>query len=131
MHDGDLAAHGQWSPVTGAPEDTCASAPHESRQGELLPTVGSDAVPASIGRHAFVHPVGLQNAPRGALELPGLTISEFGVGSGTAKFDLTLSVTEGSEGLRAAFRYNTDLFDATTIERMRGHFLALLEGIEP
>ena len=33
------------------------------------------------------------------------------------------------KALPAVFEYNTDLFDATTIERMIGHFQTLLEGI--
>ncbi len=47
---------------------------------------------------------------------------------GTARFDLTLSVTERREGLRMSFEYSTDLFDATTIERMAGHLGLLLEA---
>jgi amino acid adenylation domain-containing protein len=47
-------------------------------------------------------------------------------GTGTAKFDLTLSLTEGEHGLNASIGYNTDLFDAATIERMGGHLQVLL-----
>ena len=32
-------------------------------------------------------------------------------------------------GLVGVWEYNTDLFDASTIERMTGHFVTLLEGI--
>ena len=49
--------------------------------------------------------------------------------TGTAKFDLTLFVTELQEGVSALFEYNTDLFDAATIERMLGHFTLLLQSI--
>jgi amino acid adenylation domain-containing protein len=38
-------------------------------------------------------------------------------------------MVEEVEGLRGMLEYNTDLFDATTIERMAGHFHTLLEGI--
>jgi aspartate racemase len=38
-------------------------------------------------------------------------------------------MTEENGGLRGYFEYNTDLFDAPTIERMRGHFKTLLQGI--
>jgi amino acid adenylation domain-containing protein len=71
----------------------------------------------------------LQNVPRQTLELPGLTVNRLEVDSGTAKFDLALSIVEEAEGLRAVCEYNTDLFDATTIERMMGHYQTLLEGI--
>ncbi len=71
----------------------------------------------------------LQNAPRGALKLPGLRLEEMDVESGTAKFDLTLMVTEGPSGLDAVFVYNTDLFEGATIRRLGEHFGRLLDGI--
>jgi amino acid adenylation domain-containing protein len=49
--------------------------------------------------------------------------------SGTAKFDLTLAMTEGARHLRGGVEYNTDLFDATTIDRIIEHFRLLLNGI--
>ncbi len=71
----------------------------------------------------------LQNAPMPTLELSGLTVSLLEVESGTAQFDLTLSLEEQPEGLRGWFVYNTDLFNADTIARMAGHFQTLLEAI--
>jgi aspartate racemase len=47
----------------------------------------------------------------------------------TAKFDLTLSVLDSPDGMRASFIYKTDLFDAETIARMQGHLQTLLEAI--
>ena len=41
----------------------------------------------------------LQNAPRPALKLPGLTLDQMDVESGTAKFDLTLSMRDTEQGL--------------------------------
>ncbi|HEX8128534.1 MAG TPA: amino acid adenylation domain-containing protein, partial [Pyrinomonadaceae bacterium] len=71
----------------------------------------------------------LQNAAAGA-QLPGLELSSLEVESGVAKFDLTLGMNETGEGrLAGLFEYNTDLFDAETIERMIGHLTTLLEGI--
>ncbi|MBC8449436.1 MAG: amino acid adenylation domain-containing protein, partial [Chloroflexi bacterium] len=69
-----------------------------------------------------------QNWPFVPPELPGLEVSAFELGAGTTKFDLTLSLIEGEDGLTALFAYNTDLFDAATIERMAGHFQTLLES---
>ncbi len=71
----------------------------------------------------------LQNAQAEVLTLSGLTVHPLEVDTGTAKFDLILSMIEGAEGLKGTFEYNTDLFDATTINRMVGHFETLLEGI--
>jgi amino acid adenylation domain-containing protein len=71
----------------------------------------------------------LQNAPRLVLELPGLAQRPLEVDSGTAKFDVTLSMVEEAEGLRIVLEYNSDLFDAATIHRMLSHYRTLLEGI--
>jgi len=71
----------------------------------------------------------LQNAPLGALELAGLDLSFFEMGSGSSKFDLTLFLTEINQELIASFEYNTDLFDASTIQRMLAHWQRLLEGV--
>ncbi len=67
----------------------------------------------------------------GSLELADLQVSRFSFGTerGTAKFDLILFITEHSEGLRAAFEYNTDLFDATTIQRLARHLGNLVAAI--
>jgi amino acid adenylation domain-containing protein len=70
-----------------------------------------------------------QNAPMKTLELPGLSIQPLKVNSGTAKFDLTLSMQDTEQGLIATFEYNTDLFDEATISRYCGHFQTLLASI--
>ncbi|MCI0767842.1 non-ribosomal peptide synthase/polyketide synthase [Bacillus sp. TL12] len=46
-----------------------------------------------------------------------------------AKFDLSVMVAETEEGLLFTFEYNKDLFDATTIERMAGHFVKWLHEV--
>jgi len=70
----------------------------------------------------------LQNAPASAPEVAGLRLTPLETDTGTAKFDLTLMLEESSEGLRGWWNYNTDLFDAATIERMVAHFENLLRG---
>ncbi|WP_442937951.1 amino acid adenylation domain-containing protein [Nostoc sp.] len=71
----------------------------------------------------------LQNVPMSEIELADLTISSLAVESATAKFDLFLSIQNTGNGLAGVWEYNTDLFDASTIERMTGHFMTLLSGI--
>ena len=61
--------------------------------------------------------------------LSGLTVEEFPFRKGLAKFDLTLAVVERPETLHCSVKYNTDLFEATTILRLLGNFEVLLEGI--
>ncbi|HZE68262.1 MAG TPA: amino acid adenylation domain-containing protein [Pyrinomonadaceae bacterium] len=72
---------------------------------------------------------GMQNAPREMPTLSGLTITRVALASRTAKFDLTLFLSETASGLNCWLEYNTDLFEETTISRMLGHFERLLEGI--
>ena len=71
----------------------------------------------------------LQNTPAYPLQLTGLSVEPVELDTGTAKFDLSLSVTERPEGLHLRFEYSTDLFDAATIERLAGHYHTLLEGV--
>ena len=76
----------------------------------------------------------LQNAPAETWELPGLTVHNLPVHSGTAKFDLSLilyeKALEGDEYvLGGTMEYDSDLFEASTIERMMGHFQVLIESI--
>jgi aspartate racemase len=71
----------------------------------------------------------LQNAPRLSIELPGLTLEQMDVESGTSKFDLSLSVRDTEQGLKGRLEYASDLFEPTTISRLLGHFQTLLEGI--
>jgi amino acid adenylation domain-containing protein len=75
----------------------------------------------------------LQVSPLQSLKLPGLTITLIPIDSGTAKFDLALSMEEDIQGsdhqLKGYLNYNSDLFEPGTIQRMLGHFQTLLEGI--
>ncbi|MBN3889965.1 MAG: amino acid adenylation domain-containing protein [Nostoc sp. JL31] len=71
----------------------------------------------------------LQNTPMSVFELPGLTISPLTIDNGSAKFDLTLEITETPQKLFASLEFNTDLFESSTIKRMAGHFQTLLKGI--
>jgi amino acid adenylation domain-containing protein len=71
----------------------------------------------------------LVNVPRAPLELDGLTVERVPQSHTSVKFDLSLRVEEIAGRLHAAFEYSTDLFDASTIERLAGHWRTLLEGI--
>ena len=71
----------------------------------------------------------LQNTPMPTLALPDLTLSALAIDHPTAKFDLTLELQEGPDGLRGWFEYNTDLFDGPTLARMAQHFQTLLAGV--
>ncbi|KJH70638.1 non-ribosomal peptide synthetase [Aliterella atlantica] len=70
-----------------------------------------------------------QNAPAQELKLPGLTLSLLSEQRQTAIFDLTLVMAETAQGLAGTIEYSTDLFNASTIERMLRHFQVLLAAI--
>ncbi len=70
----------------------------------------------------------LQNAPTGKLELSDLEFTPLELEQVTAKFDLSLSITETETGLQGLWEYKTDLFEETTIARTIGHFQTLLSG---
>jgi len=97
--------------------------PFEQLVAELQPARSLSQTPLFSVMFVF------HNVPLIPSELPGLTVSPYWVENFTAKLDLTLSFENDREGLIGVWEYNTDLFDATTIARMAGHFQTLLEGI--
>ena len=71
----------------------------------------------------------LQNVPHEQMELEGLSLRSEESDNRTAKFNLVLILQETDAGLQGSLTYNTDLFDASTIERMVRHFTILLSAI--
>ncbi|WP_181923869.1 non-ribosomal peptide synthetase [Streptomyces inhibens] len=71
----------------------------------------------------------LQNAPAGAEEFAGLRTETVALPRPAAIFDLTVDCTERAGALEVMVEYNTDLFDATTIERLSGHLRVLLDAV--
>jgi non-ribosomal peptide synthetase component F len=71
----------------------------------------------------------LQNAPMPALKLAELEVSLLPVESGTAEFELILTMEETSEGLSGSLIYSTDLFEQATILKILRQYETLLEGI--
>jgi amino acid adenylation domain-containing protein len=68
-------------------------------------------------------------------EVPGsdggdeaLRVEPFGAGTGTSQFDLTLFAAEEPAGMLVGVEYNTDLFDAATMDRLLEHYRSLLAG---
>ncbi|NWB94193.1 amino acid adenylation domain-containing protein [Pseudomonas agarici] len=72
---------------------------------------------------------GRQAPTQAAEQAVGLEVEGLVWDKQTSQFDLTLDTFESAEGLAAKLTYATDLFEATTIERMAGHWLNLLQGI--
>ncbi len=62
-------------------------------------------------------------------ELPGLRVSPAGASPDTVKFDLELGLGERDGAIVGGLMYASALFDAATIERHRGYFLATLRAL--
>ncbi|MGZ9172716.1 MAG: non-ribosomal peptide synthetase, partial [Candidatus Binatia bacterium] len=63
------------------------------------------------------------------LTLPAIDVEDIELDVGISQFDLSLSMIDNEEKIKGWLEYNTDIFNAGTIERMLGHFQTLLEGI--
>jgi non-ribosomal peptide synthetase component F len=72
---------------------------------------------------------GLQNAPVKTLHLPQLQLTPMTFNVEMARYDLTLWMIEGEEGLTASWTYSSDLFHASAVIRMQTHFESLLRSI--
>ncbi|HEX4954036.1 MAG TPA: amino acid adenylation domain-containing protein, partial [Thermoanaerobaculia bacterium] len=72
----------------------------------------------------------LQNAPLGAVSLPGLTLAPVWLAPRVARFDLTLAMVEEAGELAVEVEYRSDLFDRTTVLRLAGHWRTLLAALE-
>ncbi|MFP2913569.1 condensation domain-containing protein, partial [Pyxidicoccus sp. 3LFB2] len=69
----------------------------------------------------------LQNAPASELSLPGLSFRPLKTEGHVARFDLALMLSDTPEGFGGDLEYSTDLFDASTVERLVSHFQTLLD----
>ncbi|MEU4746427.1 AMP-binding protein, partial [Actinosynnema sp. NPDC023658] len=73
--------------------------------------------------------VALQNAPQ-APGFPGVVAEDVAQPVVSTGFDVTVEFTEDEDGgLHGSVEYNTDLFDAGTVERLVEHLGVLLSGI--
>jgi len=71
----------------------------------------------------------LQNAPFAESGMAGLELDYLPVDTGTAKFDLSLSLQQTAAGLVGTIEYSTELFDAETVDRLFAHYRNLLLGM--
>ncbi len=126
----DLSGHPKFQELLGRVQkvaslaQTHQSAPYCLLVDELCPQQDSSYAP--LFQVTFVFE---ENVPLQAVELSRTTASPWVIENNEGKFDLTLFLKPTTNGLEGIWSYNTDLFDAETIERMNGHFQTLLEGI--
>jgi natural product biosynthesis luciferase-like monooxygenase protein/FkbM family methyltransferase len=71
----------------------------------------------------------LQSEAVPTLELADLLNEAIDFDPGTSQFDLALHLAEAKGGWSGWLEHSTDLFDAATVGRVAGHFLALVNGL--
>ena len=96
--------------------------PFEKLVDELQP--GRDLSRTPVYQVAFT----FQNAPEAELTAPGFVLSRLQLPSLTAKFDLTLIITDSEPSMTGELEYSTDLFHEETVVRMADHLEMLLAG---
>ena len=99
--------------------------PFERIVDELRPDANTGRTPI------FQVMFNLHNEPSAAPALEGLDVSALGVARDTAKFDLTVSLSETAAGLFATLEYNSDLFDAQTMAALGDYYARVLEAVRP
>ena len=74
----------------------------------------------------------LQNMPVDTLRFDGMNETEthtLDVHNGTAKFEMTLDITQTNDGLAGFVEYASALFDEAFVRRMLGHLMLLLRSV--
>ncbi|TCN17537.1 non-ribosomal peptide synthetase [Mesobacillus foraminis] len=72
----------------------------------------------------------LQNIEMKGPEIPGLSFNSYSWDYNNSKYDINLDIAETEQGeLYVSVEYSTSLFTRGTMERLKGHFLHLLQQI--
>ena len=125
----DLSGNPTFRQLLGRAREVAVSAyahqdlPFEKLVEELNPVREGSQTPV------FQVMFGLQNTPRSAADLHNLKVKRIPTEVGTAKFDLTLLLSDTAGRLSGWFEYNADLFESSTIERLQNHFENLLASV--
>lgn len=126
----NVAGHGSFDELLKAVREVTLAAfdhqdvPFEKLVEELRPERSLNH--SALFQAMFV----LQSSVIAAVEFGAVKLSRFEVDTRTAKFDVVLELFEEEGTLNGWLRYNTDLFEAATIERMAGHYRTLLKSVE-
>ncbi|WP_211770319.1 non-ribosomal peptide synthetase [Kutzneria sp. CA-103260] len=70
-----------------------------------------------------------QNTPASDVDLPGLSVTEQPIGTGTAKFDLWISLTERADGIHGQTEFNAEVFDRATVNAVLARLVVLLRQV--
>src|SRR5579863_2338219 len=69
------------------------------------------------------------HAPDAELKLPGLRATTLAVSTSSSRFDLSLGLSDSGRKITGVAEFDSDLFDASTIERLLTHFRQVLEHV--
>ncbi|MEV0536298.1 non-ribosomal peptide synthase/polyketide synthase [Kitasatospora sp. NPDC050463] len=131
----DTSGDPSFAELLGRVRETALSAyAHQDVPFEHLVEVLNPA--RSLSHHPLFQTIlAVQNAPMGRFSLPGMEVATYAVATGTAKFDLGVSLVEqfgpdGSPaGIVGAVEYATDLFDRSTVVALARRWTLLLEAV--
>ncbi|SFQ71885.1 amino acid adenylation domain-containing protein [Variovorax sp. OK605] len=99
--------------------------PFEQLVGALRPERSLSANP--LFQVMFNH---VRRDHRSLAEWPGVSVERLDFEEEDAQFELTLQTLEFEDGrVEATFLYADELFDRETVERMAGHYVAVLEAL--
>jgi amino acid adenylation domain-containing protein/FkbM family methyltransferase len=71
----------------------------------------------------------LQNTPTTNIGMPELRFETLDTKNYTTKFDISLSMEDGEDGISGELAYDSNLFDIDTIAQMASHFKDILQNI--
>ena len=126
---GDLSGDPTFAELLGrAREATLGAYAHQDLPFERLV---EEVQPERSLRHSPVFQAFfvLQNAAEERPDLPGLAVERVALEETAAKFDLSLSATEGEDGLRCALYYDAGLWEPATVRRMLDQLGVILSGV--
>jgi amino acid adenylation domain-containing protein len=125
----DLSSNPTFAEAIGRVREVCLGAlshqelPFEKLVEELHPDRNLGHNPLFQVSFAF------QNTPRFSPQLSNIKVDELQVETGIARFDLHLFMEEIDGHLKGYCDYDTNLFNADTIESLLDHFQTLLESV--
>ncbi|HKV42833.1 MAG TPA: amino acid adenylation domain-containing protein [Blastocatellia bacterium] len=124
----DVAPAGTFRQVLRSVRDASIAAyanqnlPFDKLVEHLHPGRSAGSIPLIQAMFAF------QTSSRSGLELESATVVEEEPETGTARFDLTLSMYQSAESLSASLVYSSDLFDPRTMEALLESLRALFDA---
>lgn len=125
----DAAGDPSWGELLERVRETAAGAfahqdvPFERLVEELRPQ-------RSLARNPLFQVMfGLYNVPEAAADLGGLEVAPFEIEGGGAVFDLSLYLAETADGLSAQLRYDADLYEPASAERLLDDFEAVVRRV--